>query len=338
MPSQSFGRMPDGTEIVEVEIAAGNLSAKIITYGAVIRDLRWAGIDHPLVLGFDDLDSYLHHSPYFGAVAGRCANRTGGGRLPIDGKVFQLSLNERGRTHLHGGFNGFGKRAWRLAAHDGRSVTLRIGAADGEEGYPGNLEAEVKYTIEAPGQLRMEASATTDAPTAVNLAQHSYFNLDDSPDILGHHVQVLAEHYTPVDADLVPTGEIAPVAGTPYDLRAEAPIGRMVDGKRFVYDINYAVDRNRAEVPRRVARLHSPRNGMVLDVASTEPGVQFYDGVSMNVGVPGLGGRTYRVNGGCCFEAQVYPDGANHADFPSPILRPGETYRQTTVFAFSQTG
>ena len=158
MAPRSFGRMPDGTEIAEVEIAAGNLSAKIITYGAVIRDLRWAGIDHPLVLGFDDLDSYLHHSPYFGAVAGRCANRTGGGRLPIDGKVFQLSLNERGRTHLHGGFNGFGKRAWRLAAHDGRSVTLKISAADGEEGYPGNVEAEVKYTIEAPGQLRNHRS------------------------------------------------------------------------------------------------------------------------------------------------------------------------------------
>lgn len=338
MPPRTFGRMPDGTEIVEVEIGAGNLTAKVISFGAVIRDLRWAGIDHPLVLGFDDLDSYLHHSPHFGAVAGRCANRTAGGRLPIAGKVWQLSLNERGRTHLHGGFNGFGKRAWRLAASDEKSVTLRISAADGEEGYPGNLEAEVKYTIEAPGLLRMQASATTDAPTAVNLAQHSYFNLDDSPDILGHHVQVFADHYTPVDGDLIPTGEIASVEGTPYDRRLDAPIGRMVEGKRFVYDINYVVDRARAPMPRRAARLHSPRNGMTLDVASTEPGVQFYDGVMMNVTVPGLGGRTYRVNGGCCFEPQVFPDGVNHADFPSPILRPGETYRQETVFAFSRTG
>lgn len=337
MSARVFGRMPDGTEVAEVEIAAGNLSASIITFGAVIRDLRWAGIDHPLVLGFDDLNSYIHHSPHFGAVAGRCANRTAAGTLPLDGKVYQLSVNEKARNaHLHGGFNGFGHRAWRLAAQDERSVTLRISAADGEEGYPGNLEAEVRYTIEPPGLLRMEASATTDAPTIVNLAQHTYFNLEDTPDILGHHVQIFADHYTPTDQNLIPTGEIAPVEGTPYDLRAETPIGRMVDGKRFVYDINYAADRQRAEMPRRLARLRAPRNGMVLDVASTEPGVQFYDGVSMNVTVPGLGGRRYQVNGGCCFEPQVFPDGVHHAGFPSPVLRPGETYRQNTVFAFSR--
>ena len=338
MSARVFGRMPDGTEVQEVEIAAGNLSARIITIGAVIRDLRWAGIDHPLVLGFDDLDSYIHHSPHFGAVAGRCANRTAGGHLPLDGKVYQLSVNETARNaHLHCGFNGFGKRAWQLAAADERSVTLRISAADGEEGYPGNLAAEVKYTIEPPGLLRMEASATTDAPTIVNLAQHTYFNLDDSPDILGHHVQVFADHYTPTDANLIPTGEIAPVDGTPYDLRMEAPIGRDVEGRRFVYDINFAAGRERADLPRRLARLRAPHNGMVLDVASTEPGVQFYDGVSLKVAVPGLGGRTYRANGGCCFEPQVFPDGANHPGFPTPVLRPGETYRQNTVFAFSRT-
>ena len=145
---------------------------------------------------------------------------------------------------------------------------LRISAADGEEGYPGNLAAEVKYTIEPPGLLRMEASATTDAPTIVNLAQHTYFNLDDSPDILGHHVQVFADHYTPTDANLIPTGEIAPVDGTPYDLRMEAPIGRDVEGRRFVYDINFAAGRERADLPRRLARLRAPHNGMVLDVAS----------------------------------------------------------------------
>ncbi len=336
MAPRTFGRMPDGTDIEEAEIAAGNLSVKIITLGAVIRDLRLAGLDHPLVLGFDDLDSYIDHSPYFGAVAGRCANRTAGGHLPIDGRVHQLTLNEKGRTHLHGGFNGFGKRPWRLDARDVRSVTLRLAGADGEEGYPGNVEAEVRYTVEPPGILRMEATATTDAPTAVNLAQHSYFNLDDSPDILDHHVQIFAEAYTPTDADSIPTGEIAPVAGTAYDFRTLRPIRHVIDGKRFVYDINYVVDRERAPAPRRQARLQSAKNGVILDVASTEPGVQFYDGVWMNVPVPGLGGRTYRVNGGCCFEPQVFPDSVNHPNFPSAILRAGATYRQTTVFAFSR--
>ena len=154
---------------------------KVITLGAVIRDVRLAGIGHPLVLGFDGIDDYVNHSPHFGAVAGRCANRTGGGRLVIDGHLSQLSLNEKGGTHLHGGFKGFGKRAWRLVGHDASSVTLAIHAADGEEGYPGNVEATVRYAIEAPGTIRMVAEATTDAPTVVNLAQHSYFNLDDSP-------------------------------------------------------------------------------------------------------------------------------------------------------------
>ena len=218
MASPRFGSLSDGTEVEEVAIAGGDLSVKVITFGAVIRDARLAGIGHPLVLGFDNLDSYVNHSPHFGAVAGRCANRIGGGRLVIDGRLNQLSLNEKGRTHLHGGFKGFGKRVWRLVAHDQRSVTLAIQGKDGDEGYPGNVEATVTYTIEAPATIRMVAEATTDAATSVNLAQHSYFNLDDSPDILDHEVEILADAYTPADADSIPTGEIRSVAGTDYDL------------------------------------------------------------------------------------------------------------------------
>ena len=328
--------MPDGDDIHEVVIAAGVLTVTVITLGAVIRDVRLAGVDHPLVLGFDRAEDYLLHSPHFGAVAGRSANRIGRGRFAIDGRPYQVSLNENGRHHLHGGFNGFGKRNWRLAANDAASVTLAILSPDGEEGYPGKVEATVRYSVEAPGTIRMEAAAVTDAPTLVNLAQHSYFNLDDSPDILNHRAQIYADSYTPTDADNIPTGEVLSVAGSDFDFRTLRPIRQMRDGGRVVYDKNFVVDRRKSAVPRPHARLVSPKNGVSLVIASTEPGVQFYDGVSMNVPVPGLGGRRYGVDGGCCFEPQFFPDAPNHPGFPSSVLRPGETYRQTTTFAFSR--
>jgi aldose 1-epimerase len=328
--------MPDGDDIHEVVIAAGVLTVTVITLGAVIRDVRLAGVDHPLVLGFDRAEDYLRHSPHFGAVAGRSANRIGRGRFTLDGRPYQVSLNENGRHHLHGGFNGFGKRNWRLAANDAASVTLAILSPDGEEGYPGKVEATVRYSVEAPGTIRMEAAAVTDAPTLVNLAQHSYFNLDDSPDILNHRAQIYADSYTPTDADNIPTGEVLSVAGSDFDFRTLRPIRQMRDGGRVVYDKNFVVDRRKSAVPRPHARLVSPNNGVSLVIASTEPGVQFYDGVSMNVPVPGLGGRRYGVDGGCCFEPQFFPDAPNHPGFPSSVLRPGEAYRQTTTFAFSR--
>ncbi|MEO8667793.1 MAG: aldose epimerase family protein, partial [Bauldia sp.] len=330
-----FGKMPDGSEIAEVVIAAGDLTVSIVNFGAVIRDVRLAGVDHPLVLGFDNLDDYVAHSPHFGAVAGRSANRIDKGRFTLDGREIQLSLNEQGLTHLHGGFNGFGKRAWRLVDHDDSSVTLAIASTDGEEGYPGHVEVKLRYTVEAPGLIRMEAEAITDAPTLVNLAQHSYFNLDGSPDILDHRLRILAEEYTPNNEDKVPTGEIAGVADTDYDFRQMRPIRMMRDGKRVEYDLNYVAARARSPAPRPMVRLESPKSRVALDVASTEPGVQFYDGCMMNIAVPGLGGRSYPLNGGCCFEPQVFPDAPNHPNFPSSVLRPGETYRQTSEFAFS---
>jgi aldose 1-epimerase len=338
MASNVFGRLADGTEIREVVIAAGDLTVTVITLGAVIRDVRLKGIAHPLVLGFDDLDSYLHHSPHFGTVAGRSANRIAHGRFRIDGREYQLTLNEKGRTHLHGGRVGFGNRAWRLVASDAASVTLALSAADGEEGYPGNVEVEVRYIVEAPATLRMEARATTDAPTLVNLAQHSYFNLDDSADILDHRVQIFAESYTPTNADLVPTGEIVSVAGSVFDFRAPKPVRQTRQGERVVFDKNFVVARQKSDDVRTQVRMTSPKNGVVLQVSSTEPGVQFYDGTYLQVPVPGLGGRTYHPNGGCCFEPQLFPDAPNHASFPSSILRPGETYRQTSLFAFSRGG
>lgn len=336
MAQSLFGTLRDGTPVGEVRLSAGDLTIDVIQFGAAIRDVRMKGIDHPLVLGFDRLEDYVDHSPHFGAIAGRYAGRIAGGRAVIDGRLCQLTKNENGKTHLHGGFKGFGNRVWRLTGHDATSITLAITGENGEEGWPGNIEVTVRYAVLPPATIRMDVEATTDAPTLVNIAQHSYFNLDDSPDILDHRVQIPADAYTPLDADLIPTGEIAPVEGTPYDLRHMQPIRRTVGGRRFLYDINYVLPGDRAAAPRLAARLQSPRNGVTLDVLTTEPAVQFYDGNMMNIPVPGLGGRRYPVNGGCCFEPQRFPDAPNHPNFPSSLLRPGETYRQTSLFAFSR--
>ena len=336
-PATQFGLLPDGSEIQEVVISGGGLTVKVITFGAVIRDVRLAGIGHPLVLGFERLEDYLQHSPHFGAVAGRFANRIAGGRFEIDGRTWQVSLNENGRTHLHGGATGFGHRPWRLVDHDGHSVTLALTSADGDEGYPGQVHATCRYVVDSSGVLRYEAEAVTDAPTIVNLAQHSYFNLDDSVDILDHLVTIFADSYTPTDDDKIPTGEIRPVAGTPYDFGAPRPIRHAVGGERFAYDANFVVAREKSAVLRPHARLRSPTTGVTLDIASTEPGVQFYDGCMMNVPVPGLGGRSYGLCSGCCFEPQLFPDSPNHPTFPDAVLRPGETYRQTTLYAFSRS-
>jgi aldose 1-epimerase len=336
MPATTFGTMPDGTVIEELTIAAGALTAKVINLGAVIRDVRLAGVDHPLVLGFDRLEHYISHSPHFGAVAGRSANRIAGGNLSIDGRTWQLTRNENGRTHLHGGTNGFGKRPWRLADATADSVSLTITGLDGEEGYPGRVEALVRYTIEPPATIRMDAEAIADAPTIVNLAQHSYFNLDDSETILDHHVTIFADTCTPTDSDKIPTGEIVPVEGTDYDFRAPRPIRLMRDGRRVEYDLNYVVGMTRSQSPRPQARLHSPKSGLTLDVSSTEPGLQFYDGCMLYCPVPGLSGRDYSLNAGVCFEPQLFPDAPNHSNFQTSVLRPGETYRQLSRFTFSR--
>jgi aldose 1-epimerase len=337
MHAEIFGRMPDGEDVYQVVLSEGDLSVSVITFGAVIRDVRLAGVDHPLVLGLETLDRYIEHSPHLGAVAGRSANRIAHGRFSIADRDYQVSLNERGRTHLHGGFAGFGKRNWRLVDSDGKSVTLAIVSPDGEEGYPGTVEATLRYSLEAPGTIRMEATAVTSAATLVNLAQHSYFNLDDSADILDHQVQIFADTYTPTDADSIPTGEILSVAGSDFDFRTSRAVRRERKGERVVYDMNFVVARRKSGALRTHARLASPASGLSLTVSSTEPGVQFYDGSWMNVPVPGLGGRRYGVNAGCCFEPQFFPDAPNHPGFPSSILRPGETYRQTTTFAFART-
>jgi aldose 1-epimerase len=337
MTSTKFGTMPDGDAVVETLIAGGDLVVRIINFGAVIRDVRLAGIDRSLVLGFDRLEHYLRDSPNFGAVVGRCANRIAGGRFTLDGRTVELSLNENGRTHLHGGFRGFGVRVWRLVESDRRSVTLEISSPHGEEGYPGNVEVRCRYSVSPPATLAFDIEAITDAPTLVNLAQHSYFNLSTDADIFAHRVLIHADAYTPVDGDRIPTGAVDPVADTAYDFRKIRPIRRRNGGEPVDYDVNYAVSTARTAAPRPVARLESPSGDIALDIVSTEPGLQFYDGCMMKpIPVPGLDGRRYGVHAGCCFEPQYYPDSPNHPGFPSAVLRPGVTYRQATRYMFSR--
>lgn len=330
-----FGFLPDGEEARQAQISAGGLTVDVMSYGACLRDIRLDGIDHPLVLGFDDIDSYVKHSPHFGAVAGRMANRVDHGQFELGGRVYFLPMNQPG-LQLHGGPKGFGRRNWELVEATPDSALLTLTSDDGDQGYPGRLEVTCRYKVYAPSVLEMELEARSDAPTIVNLAQHSYFNLDDSDTILDHLIEIRADSYTPTDDRLIPTGVLAPVDGTPYDLRQPTPIGRTVDGERFVYDINMVIAREKSDVPRVVGTLRSPRNGVSLQVQSTEPGVQFYDGVHIDVPVPGLGGRTYKQCGGCCLEAQLFPDAPHHPSFPSVVLEPDQTYRQKTIYAFSR--
>lgn len=336
MEERVFGLLPDGDEVREVVIAAGDLTVTVISHGAVVRDIRLTGVAHPLVLGFDRLEDYLAHSPYFGAVAGRCANRIGGGRFEIDGTPYKVPLNENGVTHLHGGAAGFGKRPWRILEVKPDSVSLTITSADGDQGYPGEVEAICRYRVEAPSTLMFEAEAVTTRPTLVNLAQHSYFNLDDSADILDHEVQMFADRFTPTDDLDIPTGEIRAVAGSDLDFRSRRPIRLMREGEPVAYDQNFVTAMTKSERPRRIAVLRSPPNRVTLEVSSTEAGVQFYTGHKLDVPVPGLGGRRYRPFAGCCFEPQFFPDAVNHPGFQSPILRPHDRYTQTSRFAFGR--
>ncbi|MFM9857535.1 aldose epimerase family protein [Pseudoxanthobacter sp. M-2] len=314
----------DGVEIAAVALSlADGTAATVIGFGASVQSLTVPAPEgpRPVVLGYPDLAGYLHNPGYVGTTAGRHANRIGGGRFTLDGRTYQLGLNERGRTHLHGGLRGFSHRPWRLVASDATSATFEIVSPDGEEGYPGTLTARVTYTLAAPATLRVTMTATTDAPTMVGLAHHSYFTLAPGRAVLEHRLAVHAAHITPVDADLIPTGEIAPVAGTPFDLREPR---RLADGPRL--DHNYVLDATPAD-----DGLHPAATviggGLVLTCRTTAPGLQVYDGGGL--GVP------FFPHAGLCLEPQTFPDGPNKPHFPSPVLRPGETWRQVTEYAFA---
>jgi aldose 1-epimerase len=326
-----------GTDVFEVELAApGGAVARILTLGATLRDLvvpGAAGLPTRVVLGLERVEDYLDNPAYLGVTAGRHANRIRAGRFVLDGREHRLTLNERGRTHLHGGATGFSRRPWRLVEADEHSAALALTSPDGEEGYPGTVEARVVYQLIAPATVRIEMTATTDAPTIVNLAHHSYFALEPGAAVRDHLLEVAASRYTPVDADLLPTGEIAPVEGTVYDFRAPRRVGSAAP-----LDLNFALDRAAGAGADllRAARVFAPATGLALEVWTTAPALQVYDGGYLAAdGPPGLDGARPFPNAGLCLEPQLFPDGPSHPAFPSPVLRPGETFRQVTEYRLS---
>jgi aldose 1-epimerase len=345
MPPTIFGHLPDGRAIREVTLRnAAGASAVIMEWGATLRDMTMphGGQSQRVVVNLTTLDDFLKHTRHFGATAGRYANRIAGGRFVLDGRAHQLPLNQAGKHSLHGGGEGFGKRPWTILHHDETSATLGLISPDGDHGYPGAVSVTCRYTLAEPAILRVELSATTDAATIINLCHHSYFNLDGSPDILDHELEVRANLYTPCDADLIPDGTVASVAGTGFDFRKPRPIRLMnADGSRFWYDQNYILRRDRREpsvMPgleaAHAATLRSTKNGLSMQVWTTEPAMQVYDGANCAVPAQGLDGGAIGPSAGVCLEPQHVPDSPNLPHFPGTTLRPGEVYRQVTEYRF----
>jgi aldose 1-epimerase len=322
------------------------MTVDLLDYGGIVVSIRVpdrAGQFDDVVLGFDTLEDYTARSPFFGATIGRYANRIARGRFTLDGVAHTLATNN-GPNHLHGGPRGWDKVIWRGEPFDGpdrSGVRLRYTSADGEEGYPGTVEVEVTYVLTDASELRIDCRATTDAPTIINVTQHTYFNLagNAANTILDHRIQLLADRYTPVDGTLIPTGALAPVADTPFDFRTPAPIGARIDepDEQLVfgegYDHNYVINRTGPGlVP--AARVAEPTSGRTLEASTTEPGLQFYTGNHLPAALSGKSGRTYGRRAGFCLETQHFPDSPNQPAFPSAVLRPGHEYRWTTVYAF----
>lgn len=331
MSVQPFGRCDDG-EVSRVTISGGGLTASVIGRGAAIQDLRLDGHDAPLVLGYNTLEDYIAHSPHFGAVPGRFSNRIANGRFIIDGERYQVDRNQDGRHMLHGGARGYTKRLWSVADHGADFVKLTLHSPDGDMGFPGNLDATCTYRLKSGGALAVELSAVCDAPTLCNLTNHSYFNLDDGGrgDILRHRVVIDAGAYLPVDDDLIPTGVVQPVDGTPYDLRLASEIG----AAGIDYDHNFCLSASRGPLRRRVWA-QGAVSGVEMETWTTEPGVQFYVGQKIKPDGPaGLTGQAYAPRAGFCLEPQVWPDSPNRPYFPQAVLRPGETYRHLTEYRF----
>ncbi|WP_320201143.1 aldose epimerase family protein [Agrobacterium sp. rho-13.3] len=332
---ENFGITSTGEKVERVTISAGGLTANVITWGAVIQDLRLDGHQPPLVLGFDKFDDYPKYSSYFGATPGRNANRIDSGKFSIDGKSYQLELNEKGVTHIHGGSDGIGKRNWLIMEHGPSHVVLQIVDPDGRAGYPGNCAITATYTIRDGGVLSVVYETTTDEPSIANICQHSYFNLDGAETALGHEIEIAADHYLPTDERQIPTGEIRPVDGTGFDLRQSGSMKRLENGEQVLYDHNFCLSPERV-AKRKVARVYAPASNIALEVQTTEPGVQFYSAFKLNTAVPGLDGRHYGPFAGFCLETQIWPDAVNHEAFPNGVLRPGETLRQETDYIFTK--
>ncbi len=337
----AFGRTPDGTAVEIYTLTAKGLRARIMTYGATLVSLEVpdkAGKLGDITLGCDDLAGYLKGVPYFGSTIGRYGNRIGKGRFTLNGKTYTLATNN-GPNHLHGGNKGFDKVVWKASpfeAQGARGVKFEYLSRDGEEGYPGNLNCSVTYTLTDANELKLDYRAVTDKATPVNLTHHSYFNLagQGQGDILGHELMIKADAFTPVDEGLIPTGEIKAVKGTPMDFTTPHTIGERIAQVPGGYDHNYVLRRT-GQGLELAAEVYEPKTGRVMDVLTTEPGLQFYSGNFLDGTIKGKAGKVYPKHGGFCLETQHYPDSPNKPTFPSTILVPGKTYQTETIYKFS---
>ncbi|MFI0501814.1 aldose epimerase family protein [Streptomyces albogriseolus] len=342
-----FGRLADGTRVDRWTLENGGTRMGVLSYGGIVHSLEVPdrrGRRANVSLGLRTLEEYVASSPYFGALIGRYGNRIGKGTFTLDGTRYQLSVND-GENSLHGGAQGFDKRVWDVEPFTrGSDVGLYLyyTAVDGEMGYPGTLRVKVTYTLTRDGDWRIDYEATTDKATVVNLTNHVYWNLagEGSGSVYDHELSIAASRYTPVDSGLIPTGELARVAGTPFDFRRAKPIGRdirtahqqVLYGQGF--DHNWVLDKGITRRPEQAAVLRDPVSGRTLRIATNEPGLQFYSGNFLDGTLVGSGGRVYRQGDGLCLETQHFPDSPNRPAFPSTVLRPGETYRTTTVHTF----
>jgi aldose 1-epimerase len=336
----SFGKLPDGTGVDLYTLTNTNgVVAKVTNYGTIITELHVPDRNHKLgdvVLGFDNLAQYLKGHPCFGCTVGRVANRIAKGRFVLDGKTYTLAINN-GPNHLHGGRKGFDKVLWKAAPQAGAGVKFTYMSPDGEEGYPGTLAVAVTMALTDANELRLDYSATSDKATPVNLTNHSYFNLAGEGDVLGHELMIAADHYTPSDSTLIPTGEIKPVKGTPMDFTRPQPVGSrfsQLHTDPVGYDHNFVLNMSGRGLAL-AARVHEPKSGRVMEVLTTEPGVQLYTANFLNGSLTGKRGIVYRQHAALCLETQHFPDSVNQPKFPPIILRPDQTYRQTTVYKFS---
>lgn len=341
-----FGTLPDGRLVRRFTLRNGAVAVSAIEYGAIVTSLHTPdrhGRAGDIVLGFDRLEPYLGSSTYLGAVVGRFANRIAGGRFSLDGTSYEVARND-GANHLHGGWRGFDKALWRGSPIDDEGspgVSFSYVSEDGEEGYPGRLEVQVSYLLSTSSELRVRYRARSSASTIVNLTQHSYFNLDSgATDVLDHLLQVNASRFTPVRDGLIPTGELRPVQGTPFDFRSATRIGARIaepDPQLVVaggYDHNFVLDRDDDRSLALAAWVLEPVSGRTLEVRTTQPGLQLYSGNFLDGSVVGKGGRRYGYRSGFCLETQHFPDSPNHPAFPSVVLKAGEEYFEETVFRF----
>jgi aldose 1-epimerase len=320
--SELFGTLPDGTPVHRWTLERAGVRVRVLSYGGIVQSVEVPDRDGhaaDVVLGFADLDGYLAHpEPYLGALVGRYANRIAGGRFPLEGVTYSLAQNNAPNS-LHGGERGFDKRVWDVEPV-GHGLRLSRVSGHGEEGFPGRLDVSATYTLDESGALRIAYEATTDAPTVVNLTNHGYFDLSGSGNPGGHELRLAASRFTPVDADLIPTGTLDDVTGTRFDFRESRKVGTG-------YDHNFVLDKGLTPAPVEIAELHDPASGRVLTIATTEPGIQLYTGDHLS--------DPFAPGAGIALETQHFPDSPNRPEFPSTELRPGEVYNSETVYAFS---